>query len=235
MRCCWPRRADAGARSSTSGSSLAADDAPRAWNLAPVASSQQAAPAAASGMLASPAAPSPDGGTELLQRKGGLLARAGLLAAAGFTPSDAPLSATREPPQPARARMRNDEGAIQKWCEFDGVVRTAHARALAVFLVTKGLKKPAIARAKELRARAVREEQTRQHAMSELLLQFGASSSEMATGADQFADLCARLVRNNLPHAGPLAPSKNMGVAFSEYLSAIDHHAAMTARCRVRV
>ncbi|KAJ1625873.1 hypothetical protein T492DRAFT_1036368 [Pavlovales sp. CCMP2436] len=216
MRCCWPRRARA--------------EETTAWNLAPV----QPATPAASGVLAAPvASSSPEGGIELLSRKGGgLLARAGLLAAAGFTPSDAPLPATPEPPQPARLRLRNDAAAIAKWSAFDLHVRQAHARALVAFSVTKGLKKPAIARAKELRARAVREEQTRQHAMSELLLQFGGDARIPAQCAP-YADLCNRLVRNNLPHAGPLAPSKAMGVAFSEYLSAIDHHAVMTARCQV--
>lgn len=198
----------------------------RAWNLAPVT---------VDGGLpqSTPPAPTPAVSAPIVSRTagggGGLLARAGLLSSSGFVPSDAPM-----PAAPGR-RQLYDELAVSKWRAYDSTVRTAYSAALAALATTKGLKKPAVARARDLRARVEREEQTRQHAMSELLLQFAGNGpgGAGAVSAEAYSDLCARLVRNNLPHAGPLSPSKSMGKAVSEYLSAVDHHGQMTGLCTV--
>lgn len=207
-----------------------------AWNLAPVTVDGGDLPQGAG--ESSAAAPTPAepagvrvgaraGGVGLGSGGGGLLARAGLLSRGTFVPSE-----TLSPAPPAGARRRNDEAAIAAWREYDATVRAKHRVALGARGATRGLKKPALARARELRARAEREEQTRQHAVSELLLEL---SSGLGSGdsAAAYADLCGRLVRNNLPHAGPLSPSKAMGKTLSEYLSAVDHHGRMTARCTV--
>lgn len=202
----------------------------RAWNVTPVTANGVVPTGAAASTSPADAASGRDAGApracaDAPPRMGaGLLARAGLLSTAGFVPSDAPVSPGRQAPKP-------DEAAVGKWRDYDATVRTSHRAALDALVVTKGLKKVAIARARDLRARAEREEQTRQHAMSELLLEFGAGRGSAAASAEAYADLCARLVRNNMAHAGPLSPNKAMGKALSEYLSAVDHHGQLTQRC----
>jgi hypothetical protein len=193
---------------------------------------------------AGPEAPAPSGdggggggggtdsaGTELLPRRSGLFARASLLGGGGFEASDAPVA---QLPTERRVHERwvNDVEAVERWREFESVIRAKHSAALAMLDKTKRLKKTEVARARELRARVEREEETRQHAMTELMVALGGAGAGGGS-VSAYADLCARLVEANMPHAGPLAPTKGMGASFSEYLSAVDHHAQLTRRCRV--
>jgi hypothetical protein len=257
--CCFP------ARRRPEGAAQSGPSEADAWDVQPVCASASvvasaATFASAAGAAAGGAAVSRadrggggggGGGVELAvqpPRKppvvSGLLARAGLLAGGAFTPSDAPPADV--PAAAAQRRWVIDEAAVKRWCEYDSLVRAKHQLALFEFTRAKGLSKKAeLARAKDLKARAEREEQTRQQIMSELMLVLGAPeryaehavvgapAAKGAVTVESYVDLCSRLVSNNLPHAGPLSPTKAMGVSFSDYLSAVDHHAQLTTKCRI--